>query len=66
MKLYYHQTDGGAEYYCVKYTTSDGQTRPNHINENGEACAAIMRTDGGEIEIFTERLKELGIALIIR
>jgi hypothetical protein len=58
--------DGGAEYYCAKYTTTDDNVRPFHINENGESCAAIMRTDGGEIEIFVNRLRELGIKLIIR
>lgn len=67
MKLYYHQTDGGAEYYCVKYTTTpDDERHITHINENGEGCAAVMRTDGGEIEIFTERLRDLGIKLVIR
>jgi hypothetical protein len=66
MKLYYHQTDGGAEYYCAKYTTTDDKARPFHINENGEGCAAIMRTDGSEIEIFADRLRELGIKLVIR
>jgi len=58
MQLYYHMTDGGAEYYG-----------PNYIEcENGHregVSPFIMRTDGGEIEIFLDRLKEQGIKLVI-
>ena len=58
MELYYHMTDGGAEYYSTTF----------HECANGHKegiSPFIMRTDGGEIEIFTERLKELGIKLKI-
>lgn len=58
MKLYYHMTDGGAEYYSTTFTVC-----PNGEKEG--VSPFIMRTDGGEIEIFTERLKELGIKLVI-
>lgn len=59
MKLYYHQTGGGAEYYSTTFAVC-----PNGEKE-GTLPGVIMRTDGGEIEIFTERLKELGIKLKI-
>ncbi len=56
MKLYYHKTDGGAEYYSTK-----------HVNgcDEGSLDGVVMRTDGNEIEIFTGRLKEQGIKLVI-
>ena len=60
MKLYYHKTDGGAEYYSVTHIKC-----PNG-KEGGTLEGAIMRTDGGEIEIFLDRLHELGIRLVIR
>jgi len=59
MQLYYHKTDGGAEYYCVGYNEC-----PNGHKE-GDVRTAIMRTDGGKIEIFTNRLKEYNIKLVI-
>lgn len=59
MQLYYHKTDGGAEYYSTTFTAC-----PNG-EKDGTFPGVIMRTDGGEIEIFTERLKELGIKLKI-
>lgn len=59
MELYYHKTDGGAEYVSTTFTVC-----PNGEKE-GTLPGVIMRTDGGEIEIFTERLKELGIKLKI-
>ena len=43
MKLYYHKTDGGAEYYCTKAVA--GTTE-------GDMSSAIIRTDGGEIEVI--------------
>lgn len=63
MKLYYHKTDGGAEYLCAKnakeYYNIDG-------GENeGAMPTAIIRTDGDELEIFTERLKEYKIKLVL-
>lgn len=56
MKLYYHKTDGGAEYYSI--THLDG------IDE-GSVDGIIMRTDGNEIEIFMDKLNALGIKLVI-
>lgn len=57
MKLYYHKTDGGAEYYCLKAVNESGE---------GDLFHAAMRTDGNEIEIFTEQLKQAGIKLVIK
>lgn len=59
MKLYYHMTDGGAEYYSTTYVECENGHR------EGTFKGVVMRTDGGEIEIFTDKLKELGIKLII-
>lgn len=56
MKLYYHQTDGGAEYYSLT---------PVKGTEEGDVKTAVLRTDGGEIEIFTHTLKENGIKLVV-
>ena len=44
MKLYYHKTTGGAEYYCLKAVEG---------TEEGDMSTAIIRTDGGEIEILS-------------
>lgn len=58
MELYYHRTDGGAEYYGLNYI----------VCQNGERegiSPFIMRTDGNEIEIFIDRLKAHGIKLVI-
>ena len=57
MKLYYHKTDGGAEYYCTK-----------HIEgcEEGDMKTAVLRTDGEEFELNTYKLAQLGITVIIR
>lgn len=57
MKLYYHKTDGGAEYYCLKpiaWGDSEGDLR-----------YAILRTDGDEIEIYTHTAKENNIKIVI-
>ena len=56
MKLFYHQTDGGAEYYSARAVegTNEG-AMPN----------AILRTDGGELEIFLDKLEAEGIKLVI-
>lgn len=59
MKLYYHKTDGGAEYYSTTFIECASG------DKEGTCEGVIMRTDGGEIEIFTERLKEQGIKLVI-
>lgn len=56
MKLYYHKTDGGAEYYCL-----------NHIEgcDEGDMYSAVLRTDGDEIELFTHNIKENNIRIVI-
>ena len=56
MKLYYKQTDGGAEYYCL---------RPIDNSEVGDIKTWALRTDGGEIEINARQLAEKGIRIII-
>lgn len=59
MKLYFHRTDGGAEYYSVTFVEcSDG-------SKEGTFEGVVLRTDGNEIEVFTEQLKRLGIKLKI-
>ena len=59
MDLYKHTTNGGAEYYSVNYIEC-----PNGEKE-GLLDGAIIRTDGGELEIFTKKLEKLGIKLVI-
>ena len=56
MKLYYHKTDGGAEYYCL-----------NHIEgcDEGDMYSAVLRTDGNEFEIFANNIKEHNIKIVI-
>lgn len=57
MKLYYHKTDGGAEYYCL-----------NHIDgcDEGDMSTAILRTDGYELEMSSYKLRKAGIDVIIK
>lgn len=51
MKLYYHKTDGGAEYY---------QTEQDNIK------TTVLRTDGDELEIMSfEQLKKAGLKTVI-
>ena len=51
MKLYYHKTDGGAEYY---------QTEQNNIG------TTVLRTDGEELEIMSfEQLKKAGFKTVV-
>lgn len=57
MKLYYHKTDGGAEYYCL--TAVEG-------TDEGDMTTAILRTDGNEFEMNTRKLAENGISVIVR
>lgn len=59
MKLYYHKTDGGAEYYSTTYI----ECANGH--KEGTTDGVVMRTDGNEIEIFTNKLKAQGIKLVI-
>ena len=56
MKLYYHKTDGGAEYYCTNAIPG---------TDEGDIRTAVMRTDGNEIEIFTRKLALYDIGLAI-
>ena len=44
MKLYYHKTDGGAEYYCTQAVEG---------TDEGDMRTAVLRVDGDEFEIFT-------------
>lgn len=56
MQLYYHKTDGGAEYYSTKHI--EGSTE-------GAAEGIILRTDGGEIEIYADNIRAQGLQLVI-
>ncbi len=57
MKLYYHKTDGGAEYYCTQAVEG---------TDEGDMRTAVLRTDGDEIELNTYKLAQLGISVIIK
>lgn len=62
MKLYYHKTDDGAEYYCL--THLDG-------SDEGDFSTAIMRTDKIDfnreaIEVYLPRVTGNGMTLIQR
>lgn len=57
MKLYYHKTDGGAEYYCLE---------PISGTEEGDTRTAILRTDGDEFELNTGKLAQHKISVFIR
>ena len=57
MKLYYHKTDGGAEYYCTEHV--DG-------SDEGDMRTAVLRTDGKELELDTYKLAQLGLNVIIK
>lgn len=59
MKLYYHKTDGGAEYYSTTYVEC-----PNGHKE-GTFDGVVMRTDGGEIELFLDRIRAQGINIVL-
>ena len=51
MELYYHKTDGGAEYYT---------TKPNDLS------TTVLRTDGNELEISSlEQLKKAGFESVL-
>lgn len=57
MKLYYHKTDGGAEYYCLKAVEG---------TDEGDMRTAVLRVDGDEFELNTYKLAQLGISVIIK
>lgn len=53
MKVYYHKTDGGAEYLSTK-------------PEGPEFMSGVFaRVDGGELEVFTNALKKQNVKLVI-
>lgn len=56
MKLYYHKTSGGAEYYCLDHIKG---------SDEGDIATAVMRTDGSEIEIYTHNTKANNIQIVI-
>lgn len=56
MKLYHHKTDGGAEYYSTTHTEGTNE---------GTFEGVIMRTDGGEIEIYANKIQAQGLRLVI-
>lgn len=59
MQLYYHKTDGGAEYYSTTYTNCpDG-------SKEGTYEGIILRTDGNEIEVFADKVRAQGLKLVI-
>lgn len=57
MKLYYHKTDGGAEYYCTEHIED---------SDEGDMKTVILRADGHEIEFYASKLALLGVDVIIR
>ena len=59
MEVYYHRTDGGAEYLSTTFVEC-----PNGYRE-GTFEGVFARVDGGELEIFTKRLEAQGIKLVI-
>ena len=59
-RLYEHITDGGAVYLCAK-----GIKCPNG-EYDGDMATAILRIDGGEIEVLTHNTKEHNINVIIK
>ena len=52
----YHRTDGGAEYYCVDNIKGTNE---------GDIRSAILRVDGGEIEVLKNKLDLYAIDLVI-
>ncbi len=56
MKLYYHKTDGGAEYYCTKAVEG---------TDEGDLRYAVMRTDCNELELFMANLADEHIRVVI-
>lgn len=57
MKLYYHQTDGRAEYYCLT---------PVKDTDEGDITTWVLRTDGDEFELNTNNLANKSIRVIIK
>ena len=63
MKLYYHETSGGTEYYCLKpiEPQPDGTVEGTEI---GDLSTAVLRTDGDEIELITKNLLAYHIKVV--
>ena len=60
MKLYYHKTDGGAEYYSTTYIET------NNGHREGTMDGTVLRTDGDELEIFNyEQLRKAGFKSVV-
>lgn len=59
MKLYYHKTDGGAEYHSTTYVQC-----PNGEKE-GTSEGVIMRTDGNNIIVYVDAIEAQGINLVM-
>ena len=57
MRLYYHKTDGGAEYYCIKAVEGTAE---------GDMSSAVLRVDGGEIEVITRNTIKNNIKVILK
>lgn len=60
MKLYYHQTSGGAEYYSTDFIIC-----PNGEKEGTCGKSTVMRTDGNEIELFSRKIFNQGFTIAI-
>lgn len=54
MELYYHKTEGGAEYLCTTYVEC-----PNGHKE-GTFDGFCVRIDGRQLELYPQRLKDAG------
>lgn len=59
MEIYSHKTGGGAEYLSTTYVEC-----PNGHKE-GTLSGVFARVDGGEFELFTVKLKEMGFKSIV-
>ena len=55
MKLYYHRTDGGAEYYGTTYRVAPNGEKVSDCKHH------VLRTDGDELEVLSmEAIKAAG------
>lgn len=59
MDVYYHKTSGGAEYLSTTYVEC-----PNGERE-GTFEGVFARIDGGDFELFPEKLEKLGFDSIV-
>lgn len=56
MRLYYHKTDGGAEYHSTAHI--DGM-------DEGTFEGVIMRTDGDNLILYVDAIEAEGIHLVM-